>query len=197
VKQRSLILIAICLLISIPSLWGAAYGQPADDPPDSPLPTPSPTPAVDVTTIALEYVAAQENLPIEELLVVGEEPMTFPTLGLHFIAVTIVYEQPDLFEEYTLLIDPATGTVEPDINGVIAVFRGQGAWCARYGTHVEQLVMEDKKLIVSVQFRQPPPNYACGETGLSAYHLIKVQKRDVALDQVQPVLKSRVVEKAN
>jgi len=100
---------------------------------DSPLPTPTPTatPPADVAAIAVDYIAAQEGIPPEELQAVGEESLTFSLLGQSYILVTVIQDQPETFRQFQVLVDPVTQEVEPDVVGVRAAERT--AHQAQYG----------------------------------------------------------------
>jgi hypothetical protein len=76
-------------------------------------------------------VAEREAIPIEELTVGNEQPVSFELLERSYTYVTIHLDYPDGFRLFAVLVDPATLAVEPDYNAVRAA--EEAAYRARYG----------------------------------------------------------------
>jgi len=85
---------------------------------DSPLPTPIETPVSPEAGAALKFISEQQSIPVGELRVAGEEPLEFPLLGRHYTLVTILHGLSDTFREFSLLVDPTTLQIEPDVNAI-------------------------------------------------------------------------------
>jgi hypothetical protein len=108
---------------------------------DSPLPTPEPIPTSEPISpeaqAALNFIAEQEAIPIEQLVVAGEEAKTFPLLGQDYVLVNVLRNQADALRTFQVLVDPDTLAVEPDASGIIAA--EQIAFQERYGKFEPQL----------------------------------------------------------
>jgi hypothetical protein len=88
-------------------------------------------PLSEEATIALSYIAEHENIPVVELQVVGEETLTFPNLNRTYTLVTLIHDRPEAFRSFSILVDPDTGEVEPDVDKVRA--EEAAAVQAKYG----------------------------------------------------------------
>lgn len=108
---------------------------PLQTPPDSPLPTPNPTPtALPISpeaAAALNYIAAEKGIPLEQLVVTSEEIREFPLLARRYVLVSLLRNQADALETFRALVDPDTKVVEPDLNGILATERAAAQ--DRYG----------------------------------------------------------------
>jgi len=146
--------VVLCVWLAIHPTIGAT--QSVTSPPlDSPLPTPTPTPTPSKEVqIALNYITNQKNIPLEQLLVVGEEPQIFPLLGRSYTLVTIIHDQPDNFRSFSLLVDPMNGQVEEDVNSVHAA--EAEALRAKYGKLEPalydrlQAIGDDEHLVIAI-----------------------------------------------
>lgn len=101
----------------------------------SPLPTPTPNPipvAVSPESVlALDYIAARERIPSEQLEVIGEEARNFPLLNRTYILVTLLYNQPEAPRQFQVWVDTRTKFVEASIADVFQA--EQNAHAAKYG----------------------------------------------------------------
>lgn len=124
---------------------------------ESPLPTPFPTPHSDLSRaaqIALQHVSEQQKVDQRQLLLAGEETVTFPTLGYTYTLVTVFHDQPGAFQSFSILVDPTTGKIGDDYNNLRAA--ESAAYRAKYGrfdpTLYERLqqIGDEEKLPVAI-----------------------------------------------
>lgn len=131
--------IPLLIALAFTSVMALAYDasgsaqMPATPPTESPLATPVPDASTDdaAAEIALRHVAAKEALAVQELQVVGQEQLTFYQLGRIYTLVTLLHDRPEQTRQFSVLVDPATGEVEEDVDGVYAA--EADAHRARYG----------------------------------------------------------------
>jgi hypothetical protein len=113
-------------------LWLAVAPTPT---PSSPLSGTSPPPPSQEARQALNYVAEQYAVPLEDLLLVNEDELSYPLTGRSFRALVIVDRRPPQVTgerfAYNLLIDLATGEIVEDINAVQAA--EDAAYRDKYG----------------------------------------------------------------
>jgi hypothetical protein len=64
--------------------------------------------------MALDYVVTTYNLSTAELMVAGEEEVSFPLIGRTFRIVTIILNRPDEFRSFGVYVDLADGSVTED-----------------------------------------------------------------------------------
>ncbi|MCB0104648.1 MAG: S8 family serine peptidase, partial [Caldilineaceae bacterium] len=99
------------------------------------MPTPEPKPTTPPLSpeaqAALTYLAEQEKIPTDQLVVTSEEFRDFPLLGRRFVLVTILHDQADAPQSYRVLVDPTSKAVEPDFDGVLLA--EQAATQDKYG----------------------------------------------------------------
>lgn len=142
IRKLALSLLTITMLLVVSSLISGVWAQ-TDGPSMSQI-TPltealsisssleyTDPPLSEAAEIALGYIAEQEGLPATELQVVGEETLVFPNLERTYILVTIIHDQPEAFRSFSVLVDPDTGEVEPDVNQIRA--DDEAAYQAKYG----------------------------------------------------------------
>lgn len=96
---------------------------------DSPLPTP--TPVSPEAMLAIQFIAEQYKIPVEQLSFGSEEPVTFPLLGRNYVYVTVQHNATDQFQLFSVLVDPVTKAVEPDYNAVRAA--ENATYYSKYG----------------------------------------------------------------
>jgi hypothetical protein len=119
---------------------------------DSPLPTP--TPVSPEAMLAIQFIAEQYKLPVEQLTFGSEEPVTFPLLGRNYIYVTVQHNATDQFQLFSVLVDPVTKAVEPDYNAVRAA--ENATYYSKYGKFEPalyerlQTIAEDDLLPVTI-----------------------------------------------
>jgi hypothetical protein len=117
---------------------------------DSPLPTP--VPLSPEAERALQHIATQQDIPVAELYVAGEDSITFQTLGRTYRYIVLMHSPTDAV--FPLLVDTVTGDVETDLEAVRQ--DEQAAYSARYGKlrpdlHTRlQTAMNDERLPVAV-----------------------------------------------
>jgi hypothetical protein len=83
----------------------------------APAPTTTPEPS-QAAQNALAYLAEEKGLPLESLMVVGDETLEFPNLGRQIQAVTMLDIRPDKGNEYELYVDLDSGEMFPDLNAL-------------------------------------------------------------------------------
>lgn len=130
--HTSFALIVIAIMMLTVGLLNDASGQndvTKINPIDSPLPTP--TPVSPEAEVALKFTAEQQQTPIEEFSVVGEELVRFPLLDRDYTLVTIAHDLSGTFQEFSLLVDATTLQVEPNVNAIKA--DENAAYLAKYG----------------------------------------------------------------
>ena len=130
-----LLVVTLCALVVLYYPFGARAQQDALPSFDSPLPqpdiVPTPTPLSPAAVAAVQYLAAREQIPAEELLVVSQETLHFPTIDRTYEYVFTVHPQRGGSQEFPLLVDPETGAIEPDIEAIRQTERA--AYAAKYG----------------------------------------------------------------
>lgn len=164
-KGRRLLIVTVMLFVSIGS-WmfvqsnaSAFHSSISLSAPNSPLPTATPLPVVDIAVspeaqLALNYVAKQQKIEPNQLVVADEEAAIYQTLGLTYTFVMLFYDQPGKFQEFGLLVDPRSGQVIDDLNAVSTA--EQEAYQRKYGKlHPElyellQTTADDEKLPVAI-----------------------------------------------
>ena len=156
-KQQTVLLVAAMIVcVGLLSLQVSAQDVQTDKtatPFDSPLPTP-PTPVSPEALLAIQFVAQQHKIPVEQLSFGSEEPVTFPLLERNYVYVTVHYNAPAQFHLYSVLVDPVTKTVEPDYNAVRAA--EHAAYYSKYGKFEPALydrlqqISEDELLPVTI-----------------------------------------------
>ena len=142
-------------------------------------------------------------------LQLGEEEVSFETVVLAEEGAVQLTEGPQLFavtnrDEATrlqpLISPPAFQQIlEVDFAtyNIVALFRIPGSGCAGVGITVEHLIRKEDTLTVYTHDWRPASGHTCAETSLSAYHLIKVSKNDIGLDEVKFVLQNQHMERSN
>ena len=81
--------------------------------------------------VALTFIAEQQKVPPEQLMVTSEEARSFPTLDRNYVLVTLLRNQAGALQTFRVLVDPTTKTVEPDLDGIMVA--EQAAYQAKYG----------------------------------------------------------------
>lgn len=120
--NRKRLVLLVLALFSI--LWGRHSANDVraqtDIPtlPVSPLPTPSAPMLSPAAEAALRFVAEQEKIPLSDLRVVGDAPMHFRSLERTYQRVVLTYSQAESLREFSVLVAPTTGAIEPDIEAI-------------------------------------------------------------------------------
>lgn len=130
-----MVFVVAAILCSLAIAYGvSAQDVPADpQPPESPLPVdPTPKPLFSVADRAIQYISEREKIPPAELIVVSQETMHFPALDRVYESILVERKYPGAWRQFTLLIDPKTGVIEPDLRLVREAERQ--AHVAKYGS---------------------------------------------------------------
>ncbi|RIK33965.1 MAG: protease [Chloroflexi bacterium] len=116
-----------------PTHTAIAEPVPTEEAPPPPTPEPVSTaePLSPEAEIALNFIAEQEDIPREELVVTGEEAKAFPLLERSYVLVSLLHNRAEALRTFRLLVDPATKAVEPDVESVVVA--EHEAYQARYG----------------------------------------------------------------
>ena len=132
-----------------------------------------------------------------ETVVLDEEGATEITQGPQLLAVTNADEAAQL---QTLVAPEAfqqLQEVDFTTHSALALCRVPSAGCSALGVTVERLIRKANTLVVHANDWQPLTGHACAETNLSAYHLVRVSKTDVNLNEIELVLQSQPMERSN
>jgi hypothetical protein len=163
-KRKLLILLAVAM-VALTSLLlqdGSSIAQSGttfDSPFFTPMP-PTPTPPSAEAQRALEYISEREGIPIEGLFIGNDYEWAFPLIGRTFRAVTILDVRTDHGQEYNVLVDLADGSIEDDVNAIIAA--EEAAYQAKCGKFYSSLcdrlqeVGDDDLLTVAITVRVAP-----------------------------------------
>ena len=127
------ILALLCLGYALPQ-WAVAapFDSPLTGPSPLFVPTPEPTPVLSAEVeAAMRYFVTAEGVPREHLVYAGEETLDFPLLGRSFINVMAFSDLVEDPRSFSVLIDSATLTAEPNFNSLRAA--EDAAYQAKYG----------------------------------------------------------------
>lgn len=124
------LLISIILFCSASLGWVDANAQADLASPASPIPTPAPlTPSAEA---AVKYVADQYSVSTDDLTMSAGEVISFPLLGLSYEYYVVMPKLADSkVPIVSLLVDPATGAIETDVNAIQQ--KEDEAYAAKYG----------------------------------------------------------------
>ncbi len=135
-RKACLLLIIVVFGFCFVLLYSAEINAQTDVAPfDSPLPQPpapvEQAPLTPEIELALQYVAAQQDIARERLVSLYQETVNFPLLGRSYLYITVYSDVSDGSRLFAVLVDPKTLTVEPDYNAVRAA--EDAAYNAKYG----------------------------------------------------------------
>lgn len=158
-KHLLLVLLAtFCVLVVLNSPFDASAQDstaiPFDSPLDPPEPTPISTPLSKEAANAVRYLTEQQQIAATELQVIGDQSVHFAALNRTYHYVVVTRAQGNEVQEFSVFVDPATSTVEPDIAGVLQA--EQSAHAAKFGKlHPDlytrlQTAQEDEKLQAAI-----------------------------------------------
>lgn len=136
IRRNNFLLIAVVLCLGFALLYSIDAGAQTDAIPfDSPLPLPTapptPAPLSPEAEVAVQYIAAHEGIKRERLVFARQETVEFPTLGRKFANVNVFSDSAEDPRSFTILVDMATLTVEPDYNAIRMA--EDAAYLAKYG----------------------------------------------------------------
>ncbi len=100
------------------------------------------------------------DISIQDLQIVNEHQRAYPLIGRTFKAFTIWTKDPGKFQEFNLLVDLASGTVETDVNAIADQERA--AYQAKYGKLTLKLyerlqtIRDDELLPIAVWLASDP-----------------------------------------